>query len=399
VAHNPRASTRASRIVVDKPLRNAISNGHPWVYDRAIRLPSTLRAGDVVTLVDDQGPLATAYVDPGSAIAARIIAFPAAADHNHDVGAAWAKQRASLATSRRVHDALLLDCTGRRIIHGEADGCPGLVIDGYARTLVVVFDGPAANQFWTTRLDAVLAGISAAGVEFDNVWLRGERGVTEPSAYRGVTPELLTIDEGNAKFLVDVVHGQKTGFFLDQRENRRLVGRLASGARVLNMYCYTGGFSVHAALGGASAVASVDIAPKAIAAVEKNFALNKIAGTHHEHVCQDGFDFLTRARKNRRSWDLVIADPPSFAPNERAKPAALSAYRKLLLECATVVAGHGQLALASCSSHVTESDLIDVCAKTLPTAQLRAVLSAGSDHPVLAGFPEGRYLKFLLLGL
>ena len=392
------ARTRGDRIVVTKPLRNAIINGHPWVYDRALTLPAQARAGDVMTLVDDQGPLATVFVDPGSPIAARVLDAPAAASPSA-INQAWAKRRAQRAAQRRTNDALLRDCSGRRLIHGEGDGCPGLVIDQYATTLVVVFDGAAANVFWTARLDAVLEGLTAGGAQFTNVWLRGERGVTEAYAYRGNKPGLLTITEGSARFVVDVVNGQKTGFFLDQRENRRLLGRLAHQQRVLNLYCYTGGFSVHAALGGASAVTSVDIAPRAIDAVGSNFALNNIAGAHHHHICMDGFDFLAQARQAARSWDLVIADPPSFAPSERAKPAALAAYKRLLLECVSVVAPGGYVALASCSSHISEADLIDLCAKHVFGAQLHAVMSAASDHPVIPGFPEGRYLKFLLLGI
>ena len=392
------ATKRGDRIVVTKPLRNAIVNGHPWLYDRALTLPSHLRAGDVVNLADEQGPLATVYVDPGSPIVARVLEVPAV-DATASISAAWAQRRAQRAASRRSHDALLRDCTGRRLVHGEADGCPGLVIDQYGDTLVVVFDGSAANAFWSVRLDAVLDGLKAGGATFANVWLKGERGVTEAHAYRGSKPAIITINEGPARFAVDVVNGQKTGFFLDQRENRRLVGRLAPGARVLNLYCYTGGFSVHAALGGASAVTSVDIAPRAIDAVAANFALNDVARAEHKHVCMDGFDFLAKARQSRQTWDLVIADPPSFAPSERAKPAALAAYKRLILECVQVVASGGCFALASCSSHITEADLVDLCAKHVPTAQLRAVLSAASDHPVIPGFSEGRYLKFLLLGL
>ncbi|MBP9088184.1 MAG: class I SAM-dependent rRNA methyltransferase [Kofleriaceae bacterium] len=394
----PGPRTRGDRIVVTKPLRNAIVNGHPWIYDRALTLPAQTRAGDVVTLTDEQGPLATVFVDPGSPIAARVLEAPAA-DSPSAINAAWAKRRAQRAAQRRSNDALLRDCSGRRLIHGEGDGCPGLVIDQYATTLVVVFDGAAANVFWTARLDAVLDGLAAGGAQFSDVWLRGERGVTEAHAYRGNKPGLITITEGAARFVVDVVNGQKTGFFLDQRENRRLVGRLAHQQRVLNLYCYTGGFSVHAALGGASAVTSVDIAPRAIDAVATNFALNNIAGAHHQHICMDGFDYLAKSRHAGRSWDLVIADPPSFAPNERAKPAALAAYKRLLLECVSVVAPGGYVALASCSSHISEADLIDLCAKHVPGVQLHVVMSAATDHPVIPGFPEGRYLKFLLLGI
>jgi 23S rRNA (cytosine1962-C5)-methyltransferase len=203
---------------------------------------------------------------------------------------------------------------------------------------------------------------------------------------RGDPPRELVITEDDARFAVDVRAGQKTGFFLDQRDNRRTIRRHAAGQTVLNLFAYTGGFSLHAALGGAASVTSVDIAPPAIAGLEHNLALTGLPVSAHERVAADAFDFLTRAARQHRRWDLVIADPPSFAPSERARPAALAAYRKL----------------ASCSSHVTEADLLDQLAALVSDARplrLRASAGAASDHPMLPAFPEGRYLKFLLLDL
>jgi 23S rRNA (cytosine1962-C5)-methyltransferase len=381
---------------VNKPLRDSIHRGHPWLYDRALTVPAGVSPGQVVQLFDERGPFAVAYVDPGSPIVARVVG-----DETCLPTITWAKERGFTAAHRRQLDPLLKDCTGRRLIHGEGDRCPGLVIDCYNDTLVIVYDGAGANAFWSPRLDAVLQGIVDAGVTVRHVWMRGERGVTTPFAYRGDKPGLISITEGPARFDVDVVDGQKTGFFLDQRENRRLIGRLACGQRVLNLYCYTGGFSVHAALGGARAVTSVDIAPRAIAAVERHMAqVANLPGTvepsAHAHIVQDGFDFLSAAVRKQQQWDLVIADPPSFAPNEKAKPTAMAAYKRLMLACQQVVARDGLFALASCSSHITESELIDLAAWHLPAAQLVTVMSAASDHPVRPGFPEGRYLKFLL---
>ncbi|HEY5949528.1 MAG TPA: class I SAM-dependent methyltransferase, partial [Kofleriaceae bacterium] len=202
--------------------------------------------------------------------------------------------------------------------------------------------------------------------------------------------------EDDARFGVDVRSGQKTGFFLDQRDNRRTIRRHAAGATVLNLFAYTGGFSLHAALGGATRVTSVDIAGPAIAAIEKNLTLSGLATEAHERVAADAFEFLERAAAQGRRWDLVIVDPPSFAPSERAKPAALRAYERLTRAALAVVEPRGRFALASCSSHVTEVDLLEMVA-ALPATDLRLRISAGaaSDHPVLAAFGEGRYLKFL----
>lgn len=378
---------------VTKPLRDRIRAGHPWVYDRALAPAPSIAIGELVTLVDDRGPLATALADPTSPLRARILDVPDAA-----CDGTWARGRAEAAAARRARDPLLVGCTGRRLVHGEADGCPGLVIDAYADTAVVVFDGPAAAAFWRPHLPDVLAGLErGSDAPIAHAWLRGERRERSAGeALRGDPPAEIAISEDDARFGVDVRSGQKTGFFLDQRDNRRTIRRHAAGASVLNLFAYTGGFSLHAALGGATRVTSVDLAAPAIAAIGKNLALSGLPADSHERVAADAFEFLARAGGQGRRWDLVIVDPPSFAPSERAKTSALRAYGKLAAAALAVVEPGGRFALASCSSHVTEADLLGVLA-ALPAPDLRLRLAAGaaSDHPVLAGFTEGRYLKFL----
>jgi len=349
-----------------------------------------VRAGEIVTLVDERGPLAAALADPASPLRARVLDR----DPTSSCDERWASSRAEAAAARRVRDPLLVGCTGWRVIHGEADALPGLVIDVYAGCAVVVFDGPAASAFWRPRLPGVLAGIERGGIALPHVWLRGERGArADGEALRGEPPGEIVIAEDEARFGVDVRHGQKTGFFLDQRDNRRTIRRHAAGASVLNLFSYTGGFSLHAALGGATRVTSVDLAAPAIAAIENNLALSELPAQTHERIVGDCFDVLARAKRERRRWDLVIVDPPSFAPNERSKPGALKAYQKLSDAALEVVEPQGRFALASCSSHVTEADLLGIVPGDL---RLRHVAGAASDHPVLPAFPEGRYLKFLL---
>lgn len=391
-------SGHARRTVrLHKPLRERIRAGHPWIYDRALAaLPPGVAAGDVIAIADDQGEIALAIADPGSPIRARILAPPGTA-----LDAGWTRGRAEAAAARRARDPLLAGCTGRRLVHGEADACPGLVVDLYDTTAVVVFDGPAAAAFWRPRLSDVLAGLEHGGAIIAHAWLRGDRrrGASSPGeAVRGEPPGELVIAEDDARFAVDVRAGQKTGFFLDQRDNRRTIRRHAAGQRVLNLFAYTGGFSIHAALGGASRVTSVDIAAPAIAGLDRNLALTGLPAEAHERVAGDTFEFLARAARQGRRWDLVIADPPSFAPSERTRPAALAAYRRLAAAAVAVTEPTGRFALASCSSHVTESDLLDQVADLAPhhVLRLRAAAGAASDHPVLPAFPEGRYLKFLL---
>lgn len=387
--------TKRARWRVTKPLRDRIAAGHPWVYDRALAPPKGIQAGDVVTLVDEKGPLATALADPTSPLAARILDL----DPDAACDGAWARRRCQEASARRARDPLLVGCTGRRLIHGEADGCPGLVVDAYTDTAVIVFDGAAQAAFWNARMTDVLAGLEAGGAVIEHVWLRGQRGErTHGEALRGDPPAEIVIHEDEARFGVDVRSGQKTGFFLDQRDNRRTIRKHAAGATVLNVFSYTGGFSIHAALGGATKITSVDIAHPAIAAIERNVQLSGLPTDAHERVAVDAFDFFARAHKQGRTWDLVIVDPPSFAPNERSKTAALRAYERLATAALAVTAPSGRFALASCSSHITEADLLAVVSGITgigPTLRLRHAAGAGSDHPVLSAFTEGRYLKFL----
>ena len=227
------------------------------------------------------------------------------------------------------------------------------------------------------------------------MWLKGDRRErSQGEAVRGDPPAEIVIAEDEARFGVDVRAGQKTGFFLDQRDNRRTIRAHAAGATVLNVFAYTGGFSLHAALGGATRVTSIDIAAPAIAAIEHNLELSSLPTGAHERLAIDAFAFFERAVKKGQRYDLVIVDPPSFAPSERAKPAALKAYAKLVTAALAVTEPGGRFALASCSSHVTEGDLLTIAAR--PNLRMRHVAGAASDHLVLPAFPEGAYLKFLL---
>jgi 23S rRNA (cytosine1962-C5)-methyltransferase len=380
---------------LDKPLRQSIERGHPWVYDRALARPAPAAAGEVVTIVDDQGPVARAFADPGAPIAARVLAI----GDGVVIDDAWASARAQASAARRIGDPLLAGCDGVRWIHGENDRCPGLVVDGYAGTAVVVYDGAGAGAFWAPKLPAVLAGLRAGGAPIDATWVRGVRrdGDGGPHAI-GEVPASVTIRERDARFAVDVRRGQKTGFFLDQRLNRFLIGAHAADQRVLNLFSYTGGFSIHAGLGGARRVTSVDVAAPAIAAAGENLARSGLDPAAHELVAEDAFAFLARATAAGRRWDVVISDPPSFAPSERARPGALGSYRRLAHAALAVVEPGGVLAFASCSSHVGRADLLGLLAEAGAARGLRVrqALGAASDHPTLPGFPEGQYLDFLL---
>lgn len=380
-------------VELQKPLARAIRAGHPWIYDGALARNADVKMGQLVRVVDRTGPLALGYGDPSSPIRVRVLDL----DSDAAIDDGWVAERAQAAARLRAGDSRLTTTDALRLIHGEGDRMPGLVIDRYADVLVVSTDGPAAAAFWIPRLSAAMDGLAAAGHPVQRVWLRSRSKKGRPLA--GTAPvEPVVIREGAARFEVDVVRGQKTGFFLDQRHNREYVGRRTAGQAVLNLFGYTGGFSVHAALGKARTVVTIDSSQPAIDAATRNFALSGIAGGRHEEVCADAFAWLEQAAAQGRRFDNVVCDPPSFAPRASALDAARAAYRRINRMAMQLVGPGGSLFSASCSSHMTRADLRTAVAGAASdigrTGVIVTELGAGSDHPVLPAFPEGDYLKF-----
>jgi 23S rRNA (cytosine1962-C5)-methyltransferase len=207
--------------------------------------------------------------------------------------------------------------------------------------------------------------------------------------------------ENGIQFTADIVQGQKTGFFLDQRENRQAIKNIAKGRQVLNVFGYTGGFSVHAGLGGATAVTTVDIAAPALKAAEEHWQLNGLPSDKHISVRADAFEFLAEAAQKRKSWDLVVVDPPSFAPSKEAVDKAITAYQNLIAAAAAVTTSDGLLAAASCSSHIDLPTFLNICEEAISKARRQATLlrvnGQPPDHPTPLPLPEFRYLKFVLI--
>jgi 23S rRNA (cytosine1962-C5)-methyltransferase len=356
-----------------------------------------LASGEVVQVVAPGGlAVGQGLCDPGSPIAVRV----------------WTRGREALDTSvfqRRIEAAVALRSSlfadgttdAYRVLHGEGDRTPGFVLDRYGKVAVLRTDGEAAGA----RAGEIgrIAGraLEALGV-VSVVHRSGARGQTphlEP-VVGPAPPETVHVREHGVTFVVDLAHGQKTGAFLDQRENRRRVGGLAHGRRVLNLFSYAGGFSLHAALGGATRVTSVDVAAAAHATAQASFLASGVDPRKHAFVTADVQTFLGGAAARGEQWDLVVSDPPSFAPNEKSLARGLASYRALHRGCATVLAPGGVLCAASCSSHVTESEFLKTLDdEALGRSDLRVLetFGAGPDHPTLPAFPEGRYLKFVIL--
>lgn len=381
-----------------KDLRESIEGGHPWIFDRALRtLPDSLRPGQLVRIAHQKRVLGTGFVDPKGPIAVRILRL----GDDIQVDSAWVRKTSESAAKMRATAWELTTTNAYRLFHGENDFMPGLVVDLYDGTGVVSFDGGAAKKFWIEHMAAVHEGCRDAGVEIDRLWARPLRRTRGAGVvlYGDEPPQTITIEEHGARFEVDVRRGQKTGFFLDQRENRRLVAGLSAGSTVLNLFGYTGGFSVHAALGGALHVTTVDIAAPAIEVAKRNFSLNGLNPKDHTFAAEDVFEYMERIGSER--FDIVVCDPPSFAAKKQARGQALQAYRRLNAAAIGRVEPGGFLVTASCSSHITVEDMLDVVRSAATTSGRRArvqqIRGAGSCHPVRPAFPEGRYLKVLVV--
>ena len=382
-----------------RDLVRSIKRGHPWVFAEALRHLPPAAPGSPATLLDNKKgrEIARGFYDPTSPLALRICTI----ESNESLDEAWAQRRFELALTLRKS---LFDqrTTAFRLFNGEGDGLPGLICDIYGDTAVIQLDGAGPKGFWNVH------GIAEWVSERWRVRCVYEKYQTrEQGTGRlliGPAPtEAVAFLEHNVRFSADVLNSQKTGFFLDHRENRQRLRSWAEGRRVLNVFGYTGGFSVYAGLGGATEVTTVDLAAPALVMAEKHWRLNDLSTARHRTVTADAFEFLTKAVQRNESWDLVILDPPSFASAKAVVPQAIKAYQTLIANGAAVTTPNGLLAAASCSSHINEAAFLNACEVGISQARRRATLlgiyGQPPDHPTPLVFPEFRYLQFVLLRL
>lgn len=390
------------RLALAKDLARHLRGGHPWVFRKALERPPRLPAGAIVDVADGDGFVARGYYDPASPIAVRVLTRDAAEAVDLDffrrrIAAAAALRRAVLPAG---------DPNAYRLVHGESDGLPAMVVDRYADFAVLKLYSAGIAAHRSMLVEALVRAVSdlRGVVGRDEVGRDDLSGDEDRGAGRilaGQTaPELLPIVEGGARFLVDVYRGQKTGFFLDQRDNRALLRSLAKDREVLNAFAYTGGFSVASALGGARTTMSVDRDADAIALARRNFAENGLDPTRHEFLAADVFDVLARFKAEGRDFDLVVLDPPAFAKSQKAVRDALDGYARLNRSALALLRPLGLLATASCSARVSALDFLDAvrqaAAKSRADLQLLYERFQPPDHPASLAFPEGKYLKFFI---
>lgn len=379
-----------------RDLVRAIKRGHSWVYADSVRELPKAKPGASAILLDNRGgrEIARGYYDPNGAIALRICST----QRGETLNDAWAAKRMQRALILRQQ---LFDenTTAYRLFNGEGDGLPGLICDIYADAAVLKLDGESARNFWH---GAEIAKWLVDHLGVTLVYERQRSNSKQGRALIGSAPQKpVRFVEHGLHFSADIVHGQKTGFFLDQRENRRRMQPYCAGKQVLNVFGYTGGFSVYAGIGGAAHVTTIDTAQPALDASEMHWSHNHLLAKNHSAINADAFEYLQTAQSQGRKWDVAILDPPSFAPSKKSLPQALNAYKKLVSAGAAVTQPEGILAVGSCSSHVTLSDFLTAIEEGISAAKRTAttlgIYGQPADHPTPLAMPEFRYLKFVIL--
>jgi 23S rRNA (cytosine1962-C5)-methyltransferase len=389
-------------LVLNKGRERSLKRRHPWVFSGAVqRASGEPKSGEAVELRDAAGnPLAVAAFSPQSQIRARVWSF----DPKELVDAAFFRTRIGRALALREALPASRHTNALRLIHGESDGLPGLIVDRYADVLVAQFLAAGVERWRETILD-LLAELTACAAIF-------ERSDAEVRALEGLQPRVgffrgnrnasrCPIVEYGLNFRVDVEQGQKTGFFLDQRENRQRVRSLAAGRAVLDGFSYTGGFSIAALAGGASRVSAIESSAPALDVARENLAANPLDPAKLQFMQADVFSELRALRDRGARFDMVVLDPPKFAPTAAQARNAARAYKDINLLALKLLAPGGLLATFSCSGGVSPELFQSIVAGAALDAGADAKIierfGAAADHPVALEFPEGEYLKGLLI--
>jgi 23S rRNA (cytosine1962-C5)-methyltransferase len=387
-----------SEITLKKGREAAILRGHPWVFSGAIAaIKGNPGAGDIVLARDSAGnPLALGFFNPKTDIAFRVLTRRCEENISQYF---W---QARLQAAIKLRQKIIGEQTNAyRLINAEGDGFPGLIVDVYNTTLVFSIATAGMEKQKNHILNAL-----ASQVKPERIYEHSESRSRTLEGYENSSRIVfgenksgaVDIMENSLRFEVDIISGQKTGFFLDQRLNREKMGALSRDASVLNCFSYTGAFSVYCAEGGAKRVVSLDISKSACVAARKNLHLNWFSVENYPVIEADVFDYL---RKMQENFNMIILDPPAFAKTKRDVTKASRGYKEINLQAIKHLTKGGILATFSCSNFIEEDLFYKIVLAAARDAgadlQLLTRLEAGPDHPILLGHPEGRYLKGLLL--
>jgi 23S rRNA (cytosine1962-C5)-methyltransferase len=388
------------RVTVVPGREKSLRQRHPWVFSGSIaKVDGTPGAGETVAIYAVDGAfLATAAWSPTSKIRARVWSF----DADQQIDAAFIAARVGAAAWAR--DAMLdARHSGCRLIHGESDGLPGVIADRYGEVLVVQLLSAGAEA-WRDALIAALSDVTDCTTMFErsDADVRALEGLLpRVGLIRGALPEPVTLLEDGLSYRVDVAHGQKTGFYLDQRDNRHRIRELAHERDVLNCFCYTGAFTIAALAGGARSAVSIDSSADALALARAHVADNGLDAARVEWRDADVFAELRKLRDGGRGFDLIALDPPKFAPTALHAEKATRAYKDINLLALKLLRPGGLLATFSCSGGVSAELFQKVVFGAALDARVDAAIvgrfGPSADHPVALNFPEGDYLKGLLV--
>jgi 23S rRNA (cytosine1962-C5)-methyltransferase len=374
---------------------------HPWIFSGAVEcIDGAPVSGDTLPVRDDSGNfLAWAAYNTSSQITARVWSWR----EEENIDAEFFRHRITAALAARNGLNLSRNSNGMRLIHAESDGLPGLIVDQYGDVLVMQVGSAGAERWRDTCADILQELCKPACIyERSDSDSRALEGLElRNGVLRGALPDNVEVIENGLRFKVDVAAGQKTGFYLDQRNNRALTETLAADRDVLNCFCYTGGFSLYALRGGAKSVLSIDASADALRIAEENVTRNGLDASRTEWLEADVFQALRTLRDQGRKFDLIILDPPKFAPTAAFAEKAARGYKDINLLAFKLLRPSGLLCTYSCSGGISE-DLFQkiVAGAALDAgvdAQIVHHLHASADHPVLLSFPEGAYLKGLVL--
>jgi 23S rRNA (cytosine1962-C5)-methyltransferase len=389
-------------LVLNKGREKSLKRRHPWIFSGAVeKVNGKPAVGDTVDVLDGAKKwLARAAYSPKSQIRARVWTF----DPSQQVDGDFFRTRIQTALAVREALPAAKHANALRLVHGESDALPGLVVDRYADVLVAQFLAAGVERWRDPILDALMELTGCAAIY--------ERSDAEVRKLEGLGPRVgfargnrtaarCPIIEYGLNFRVDVEQGQKTGFFLDQRENRQRVRSLAAGREVLDGFCYTGGFSIAALAGGAKRVTAIESSAAALEVAKENLAANPLDASRIDFQQGDVFEKLRRLRDQNAKFDLVVLDPPKFAPTAAQVKKAARAYKDINLWALKLLAPGGLLATFSCSGGVSAALFQSIVAGAALDAGVGARIierfSAAADHPVALEFPEAEYLKGLLV--
>ncbi|HEV8715852.1 MAG TPA: class I SAM-dependent rRNA methyltransferase [Candidatus Binatia bacterium] len=373
--------------------------GHPWIFSGAIaRIVGEGPAGSLAQVVAADGSIAgIGYVNPRCSITVRMLSRQL---EDIDADFVYGRLTAALALRRAVVPA---NATAYRLVNGEGDLLPGLIIDVYGPFIVCQSLTAGADLLKPLVVEGLVRLLSPRGIyEKSEGGVRQEEGLSNAAGvlWGEEPPPLVEIQENDCRFLVNVRGGQKTGFFLDQRENRALLGTVAQGKRILNGFAYTGGFGLVAARNGAEHIISVDSSEAALRGAQKNWRMNNLPEDYGEFVQADMFSYL---RQITESFDVVVLDPPPFIRRRQDRKVGITGYKEINLQALRLVAPGGQLFTFSCSQHLSTADffhtILFAAADARRNVRVLKYLGPAADHPVNLAHPEGTYLKGLWLWL